>query len=229
MAGGSRREWYHSYEWGYSRKLAINNSDQRELERESGERPAGRRARPRALLPRRCSRALLPIGCCPRATSRVFFCRQTWHTHTRSHPHVLHPPHSPVQTKLCRENTDAYPPAGAPAIHRVGTQLYPSPAIPGAARPRATSIRRGPYNTPSTRRPPTTLSTAPAVPAHTRIPHRHKDTALSHKQIVTRGRQYTNYKLKLFRTVLGVKVRVKYTAGASGHLEDNRSWSAPSS
>ena len=137
MAGGSRREWYHSYEWGYSRKLAINNSDQRELERESGERPAGRRARPRALLPRRCSRALLPIGCCPRATSRVFFCRQTWHTHTRSHPHVLHPPHSPVQTKLCRENTDAYPPAGAPAIHRVGTQLYPSPAIPGAAPARA--------------------------------------------------------------------------------------------
>ena len=136
----------------------------------------------------RCSRPLLPA----RGLSSFFVVKPG------SHPYVLHPPHPPVHTKLCQEQTDAYPPRRAPAT------IAANPPVPnpgGCARPRATSIRRALHKGPSQhcqRTTPTPLSSvhrAPAMPAHTRT-----RTLLS----LTRDRYiHTNYKLTRFRTCAG--------------------------
>ena len=110
----------------------------------------------------RCSRALLPA----RGLSSFFAVKPD--TPTRSHPYVLRPPHPPVHTKLCREQTDAYPlPARSDDKCR-----YPPRPQPRGPRPPA---RRALHNTSSSRRrrhsPPR---------ARDACPHAHKDHTLSH-------------------------------------------------
>ena len=106
--GGEERGVSQQRQWCHSHECvaAVSWQSSIEPERESGERRAG---------------------------TRLTAPAQPGHTHTRSHSHVLRPPHPHVHTKLCREQPDAK----TSPVRSGDTCRYPASATPGAALARA--------------------------------------------------------------------------------------------
>ena len=155
----------------YSRKLAIEYSDQRGRVG-SGERGEGG----------------LP---CPRARPCPFFCRQPGHTHMRSHPHVLRPPHHLFTQNSAENRRMRTPPARSGDKCRVPN--------PGGPRPPARHLRQPPpsqHKSSARRR----LRSPPRPRC---LPTRAFRTGTRTYSLSHTVARHTNYKLTRFRTCAG--------------------------
>ena len=172
-------------------KMAINNSDQRAREGEWGAATAGRRGRPRALL----SRGAAPARCCQLAAARarplVYFFVVKPGTHTRAPTLMYSTLHIHLFKLNSAEKTRTRTPL--PALRRYIVSVHSCTRPQQSRGPRPPARHLDPQG-PSQHAQHTTPADVTLHRARGACPHAHSaqaqgHTALSHKQIVTRGRQ----------------------------------------